>query len=396
MLSKTALFLSIVLVVGWSAALQGAFTWDLQTVEAVPSKVIGSHNAIAVSPLDGEFHVVYGSASLARLSEGRGTSEPYTVTNGIAPAGLHRWVDVAVAGDNTVWATSCNTWSGGAVNATYSTGAGFTNEIVTTGSNAGSSIAVRHADNQPVVVYGTGANLMYAQRTSPGAWTTPQVIDTGKRFEDAQMLLTGSDIPMIAYRNDWAYDLKFATFNPTTGSWENEIMASNIMNSNNDGSSGYDDDQFSKVLDLALDSTEAAVVAYTDTSGHVNLLRRAAAGSYNTVTLTSSGIARSVAVAIDDQDVAYVAFNDVTKGDLLLATYDLGTDSLDIQTVIDNSAIGKNVQRFLDIALQTNGLPVISFFDMNSISSQVAVAVPEPATVGLLLLGGFLWRTRKP
>ncbi len=390
--------LGMVVIVGMLAftSLSFGYTWNIQTVQDVSGQIEGSINSVAVSPVDGNFHVAYRAVSAGKLREGVGKSEPYTITDSVTGAGgNYRWISAAIGSNNVPWITACNTWSGGSVTASYNSGSGFTTETIATGTLSGSAIAVR-SNNSPVVSYGTGGgDLKYAERTGANSWSISTVISGGGRYEDSQIALASNDSPYIAFRNDWNYTLLLALKNGS--SWSTETVASNVMNSNNDGSGSLDDDQYSKVLDIAMDSSDQPVIVYTDTSGHVQLKVRTAANTYQSYSVTSSGIARSVAIAVDSHDKAYIAFNDVTKGDLLLASADLANLSAGFttETVVSNSNDGINVQRYLDVAVQNNGLPVISFFQINgSPQMKLAVAVPEPATVGLIAAGvlGFVRR----
>ena len=367
-----------------------AFTWDLQVVQD-DAKVLGQTNSVVVSPVDGQIHVGYYSTA-GNLRHAQGTGVPYTIDASIAPAALYSFVNAAAGADGTTWVTASDRWHG-YVTVAFNSGAGFVSETAVGGTNVGTAIAVRATDNQPVVSYGTGADLKFTQRTGANTWTSPVVVDTGKRFEDSQIKLTSNDTPYIAYRNDWAYDLKLA-YPDGNGGWLNETVATNIMNSNQDGSGDTDDDQYSKVLDMDMTATDQAVIAYTDTSGHVNVKLRTAANIYSTFAVTTSGIARSVAIAIGDDGLAYVAFDDVTKGDLLLGVGDLSTGSFNVETVVDSATDGLNVKYYLDVAMQSNDLPVISFYDNNLQSMNLAVAVPEPATM-VILAGGMLALIRR-
>ncbi len=375
-------------------SLSFGYTWSIQTVQDVSGKIEGSINSIAVSPVDGKFHVAYRAVSEAKLREGEGKAEPYTITDSVTGAsGNYRWVSAAIGSNNVPWVTACNTWSGGSVTASYKSGSGFATETIATGTLFGSAIAVR-SNNSPVVSYGTGADLKYAERTGANSWSISTVISGNGRYEDSQIALASTDSPYIAFRNDWNYNLMLAFKNGS--SWSTETVTDDVMNSNADGSGTLDDDQYSKVLDIAVDPNDSPVIVYSDKSGHVQLKVRTAANTYSSYTVSTSGIARSVAVAINDADnKIYIAYNNVSAGDLLLASGDLTNLSAGFttETVVSNSIDGINVQRYVDVAVQDNGLPVISFFQINSSPQmKLAVAVPEPATIGLISMGavGFL------
>ena len=389
-MSKGILYKSLVLVLVFAAATAFAtpFDWQLQTVEDVDGPIEGSINAIAVSPVDGDFHLAYRVVTTAKLHHAVGTEEPYSINSDIEEmSGNFRWIGTDVGDDGVVWVISSNSWSGGYVDVCYSenSGSSFSVETLATGACQSTDIAVRSSDDQPAAVYSTtvgGSFLRYAVRTGALTWTTSDVIDSSSvadefkgRYEDAKIALTSADEPIIVCRNDWRYDLIVAVPDGA-GGWTLEIAAEDVMNSNADGDND-DDDQYSRVLDVAVDSNDNAVIAYTNTSGLVKVLRRTAANTYEVMAVTTTGIARSVSIAVDVDDIAYIAYNNVSAGDLMLATGDLGVGAFNLETVVSNSVDGLNVQRYLDVALQSNGLPVISFFPVNVPSMRLAKATSD-------------------
>lgn len=276
--------------------------------------------------------------------------------------------------DGTIWGSASNVWSGGSVTVSYDRGSGFSTETLATGTVYGTSIAV-DSNNVPSVTWGStadGSVVRYAKRAGDDNWTISDIIVGGGRYEDSQVALGEGGIPYVVFRNDWNYNLHFA-MPDGSGGWNVETAATDIMNSNQDGTGDLDDDQYSKVLDISVDEDNRAVIVYVDTSGEVQLLIRTAVSNYERLTVSSNGNARSVAVAIGSDGNAYIASNN-TDGELLLAVVNVETETVGPEITVVGSSASLDISRFLDIAIQSNGLPVISFYSNSSPSLRLAIA----------------------
>ncbi|MFI4911961.1 MAG: hypothetical protein ACIAQZ_09880 [Sedimentisphaeraceae bacterium JB056] len=377
---RFVLLLCFVSVVTVTAA---PFDWSTETVQDVAGKIEGSQNAIAVSPVGDEIVIGYSAISDATSRAAEGVSGDFDIMPGsIAALGNIRWIDVAVADPNIPWFVSTNTWSGGSVTVTSLDGVNLFSEVVATGTVYGSSIALDSNDNV-AVSYGTtadGSCVKYAERVGAGSWTTDIIISGNGRYEDSQLAFDSSDVPYIAYRNDWSLEngatVMSLAFPDGEGGWTIEEVAADVLNAESDGSGGTDDEQYSSVISLDIDSSDRAVIAYSNTSGHVKVKVRNSDATYTEYTVTNSGIARSVSLKVVG-DTAYIAYNNVSQGNLYLATGSLSTGNFYSETVVSLSEDGQNVQRFLDIDICSTGLPVISYFPINSPSIAMASATAD-------------------
>ncbi|MFI4911959.1 MAG: hypothetical protein ACIAQZ_09870 [Sedimentisphaeraceae bacterium JB056] len=339
--------------------------WAVQTIQDVPSKIEGSVNSISLSPVDGHLHLGYSSISDAKLRYAIGDDGLFDITDSVTGnAGNYRWISTAVGNDNIHWVVSSNTFSGGAVAVSFKSSMGFWTETVATGTVYGTSIALG-SNERPDISWGTSADgscLKYARRISPGNWSVETVISGGGRYEDSVIVLDSDDNPYIAFRNDWNNSLMFAYKNDT--SWTVQTLASNIKNSNTDGSGSLDDDQYSKVLDMAVYDDDI-FITYIDTSSDKRVLCRESDGTINSYYVDLTYISSSVSCAVTEEGQLCVCYNDSQAGDLYFSFAD---SSMQFDSVIsvDNTLLNMNIQRYNDLAFSESGFPVMSVFPINT------------------------------
>jgi hypothetical protein len=290
--------------------------------------------------------------------------------------GFFRWLGCEVDANGVEWVAGSDLYKA-YVFASFSTVPGvFTKEKIDTGTVRDQAIAIQ-SSAQPVVVYSQltgGSKLLYRARTGVNTWSAASTVfnvddanlpGSQGRYEDNKVALTTADLPMVVSRNDWNNNLLFAV-SDGAGGWTREIAAGDILNCNCNGSGDPADEQYTGVLDLAVDSLNQAVIVYVNsTAGDVKLLKRTGSNTYTAYTLTTGVLGRTVSIAIDDADIAHIAYG-ITAGDLHAIKFDLvaGTIISD-ETVVSKAATTLDVQYRNDIVVKDNGLRAITFYNID-------------------------------
>ena len=234
---------------------------------------------------------------------------------------------------------------------------------------------------------GAGWTIDYAERVGVNNWqveTAALARYVAYGHDPSLVFLPGSGEPAIAYL--YGFDTSAPSSQRTAelryayrsgGSWHVEIV---------DSSSPFTGFE----TDMALDPLGVPAIAYQDaTNDQLMFARRLGPDHWATEVIDTAGdVGRFNSLLFLPNGQPAVAYCDLTNDDLKYATWNGVT--WDVEVVAEDLD-----GYYCDMVLSPQGSPYIMFTDADGNVYEAYILVPEPATLGLLGLGGLALLTRR-
>ena len=237
------------------------------------------------------------------------------------------------------------------------------------------SIAIS-TDGRPFITYQDGptGELRLAicgneSCSSGNSTTTIENIGFGSGASNS-IAFAPEGIPVISYYHTGNGELRFATCG-TVGTGQTPCIDSSVSTSTLDGSGARDAGQFNS---LAIGADGIPVISYYDvTNGNLNVAQcfnSTCGGSAATTSPDTGGdVGQYTSIAIGTDGLPVISYYDVTNGDLKVAKC-ANTGCTTGTTVTTQDSTG-DVGRFSSITITTGGLPLIAYYDVTNADLKV-------------------------
>jgi hypothetical protein len=237
------------------------------------------------------------------------------------------------------------------------------------------SIAIG-TDGRPFITYQDGptgelrlAICGNASCSSGNSTTTIDTIGFGSGASNS-IAIAPEGIPVISYYHTTAGELRFATCG-TVGTGQVPCIDSSVSTSILDGSGDRDAGQFNS---LAVGADGIPVISYYDvTNGNLNVAQcfNSTCGGFAATTSPDTGgdVGQYTSIAIGTDGLPIISYYDVTNADLKVAKC-ANTGCTTGTTVTTQDSTG-DVGRFSSITITTGGLPLIAYYDVTNADLKV-------------------------
>ncbi len=332
--------------------------WLIELVDGADT-MVGDHISLVLDAAN-DVHLAYHDISGSRLMYAKSDGDFWSLRQADASGDAGTMVSLAL---DTLGQPHFSYQAVGAtgfeLRYSYFDGSNFNIQAVDSSNMPGLYVSLAlDPDGIPHISHqrGISQTLEYALGNGTGGFDLYQIDASGNTGYNTSLAMNSTGMPRLTYYDQGNQRVIFLSWNGVT--WEPTIVAEGISVSD---------------VDLVVDDYDYPHIAFTDvTNSQIKVATwNDFSGSFDVFVVdTPLGVDGPIAMAMDGFGMMHVAYHDITVRSLRYG-YGIPFDPWEWETV-DGGDPETNMGEALDLALDTEGRPVIAYFDAVNVDVKLA------------------------